>query len=44
MRMHVRSAGPAAAKQASGLQPMMVLKMYVRYGGIANSPVKAAFK
>jgi hypothetical protein len=37
-------AGAADAKQAAGLHPLMRARMMVRYAGIANSPVKAAFK
>uniref|UniRef100_A0A7S3R6Q4 Tubulin--tyrosine ligase-like protein 9 n=1 Tax=Dunaliella tertiolecta TaxID=3047 RepID=A0A7S3R6Q4_DUNTE len=36
--------GPAAVAQASGLQPFMDFKLTVKYGGIANPPVKAAFR
>ncbi|KAJ9513170.1 hypothetical protein QJQ45_029340 [Haematococcus lacustris] len=35
--------GSAQAKQAAGLHPLMVVRMLVKYAGIANSPVKAAF-
>lgn len=30
--------------QAAGLQPLMSLNMTVKYAGIANNPVKTAFK
>ncbi|MEW5302346.1 MAG: hypothetical protein WDW36_005143 [Sanguina aurantia] len=36
-------AGTAEQRQAAGLHPLTSLRLTVRYGGIANSPVKAAF-
>ncbi len=37
-------AGSATAMQAAGLHPLMRTRMLVRYAGIANSPVKTAFR
>ncbi len=37
-------AGTADEKQVEGLHPLMRVKVFVKYAGIANSPVKFAFK
>ncbi|PNH10587.1 Tubulin polyglutamylase TTLL13 [Tetrabaena socialis] len=36
--------GAAAAKQARGLQPLLSPTLLVKYGGVANTPVRAAFR
>jgi hypothetical protein len=40
----IASCGTAEHKQQLGLHPLMRVKMLVRYNGIANSPVKYAFR
>eukprot|EP00198_Chlamydomonas_reinhardtii_P008263 XP_001697600.1 predicted protein [Chlamydomonas reinhardtii] len=39
------SAGlPPSALRAAGLQPLLSPTLYVKYGGVANGPVRAAFR
>ncbi|GLI70118.1 hypothetical protein VaNZ11_014924 [Volvox africanus] len=37
-------AGSAVEKHQRGLQPLLSLTLYVKYGGVANTPVRTAFK
>ncbi|GFR40319.1 hypothetical protein Agub_g857 [Astrephomene gubernaculifera] len=36
--------GSAAAKQAAGMTPLLNPTLFVKYGGVANTPVRTAFR